>query len=258
MKILIIEDEHFAAKRLEILLKDFNASYEVIATIESVSSAVNWFSENQQPDLAFFDIHLADGISFEIFKQVSVECPIIFTTAYDEYALQAFKVNSIDYLLKPFDFADLKKSLDKLTKLRTESESDLSIEKRLNHLENLLKQASTAPRYKTRFLVESRGQMISIPAQSVHYFYLTSKITTLVSNEGRKFIIPETLEELESQLNPEIFFRLNRWVICSSYAIEAIEQVFGGKLKVKLSPPLEEEVVVSKEKATPLKEWLGK
>ncbi|MDX2128500.1 MAG: LytTR family DNA-binding domain-containing protein [Chloroherpetonaceae bacterium] len=258
MNILILEDEPFAAKRLEIMLKDMNASYQILSVIDTVSGAVKWFSNHQMPDLAFFDIHLADGISFEIFNQVSIECPIIFTTAYDEYALQAFKVNSIDYLLKPFDFQDLQKAIEKLLRLRRENEPERAIEKRLSQLENLIKEATSKVQYRTRFLVESRGQMISIPVQSINYFYSTSKITTLVSNEGRKFIIPETLEEIETQLNPNNFFRLNRWVIGSASSIEAIEASFGGKLKVTLSPRIDDEVIVSKEKATPFKEWLGR
>jgi two-component system LytT family response regulator len=252
MNVVIVEDEALAAKRLKNLLEACDGSIQIVASLDSVSAAVAWFQRDAKPDLAFFDIQLSDGLSFEIFKQVKLENPIIFTTAYDDYALQAFKVNSIDYLLKPIDAEDLKQSLEKLKALKMRFQPTMPDIEAL--LKNLIEKKSS---YRARFLVALRDEWIAIPIQDVAYFYSEHKQTRLVRIDGKKFMIEQTMEELQSELNPAHFFRANRQFIVSLKAIAAIHKFFGGKLKVSLSPPALEAVTVSRETSSAFKAWLN-
>jgi len=267
MNILIIEDEEATARKLQRLLAQVAPADVVVGQLGSVEQSVEWLRTHPMPDLVLMDIELADGQSFEIFNQVAVTCPVIFTTAYDEFALKAFKVNSIDYLLKPVREDDLRSALAKLQNLK----------QALNHpahnlqasLANLLQQLSPSaatrigahqvePRQeRTRFMVKQGQRLFSVPTEDITYFFTRSKIVFLKTHDGQEWMIDYTLDELESMLAPERFFRLNRQVIAELRAIDKVNLYFNGKLKVSLQPTFAEEVLVSREKAGDFKRWLG-
>lgn len=199
------------------------------------------------------DIQLSDGLSFEIFKHVDVNCPVIFTTAYDEYALQAFKVNSIDYLLKPINKEDLAKSLQKWEQLKQQFSGSIDSSVVENLLVHLSKEQQ---RYKSRFLLKSGQAYTSISVDNVAYFFSDRKLTFLMTHGGKKFIIDEPLEKLEKQLDPYRFFRLNRSFLASLDSIASVHKFFNGKLKIDLRPYIDNKVLVSREKVTAFKQWL--
>ncbi len=252
MKAIIIEDEKPARVRLRKLLLNTGRKIDIIAEIDSVKSSIEWFDANKSPDLIFLDIQLADGQSFEIFKKIKVNAPIIFTTAYDEFALKAFEQNCIDYLLKPVDEEKLRKSLDKMN-------SWLSIgnEKLMEILENAYQKVSLDKNYKTRFLVKGKNKLISVQDQQIAYFQAQGKLVLLCTFEGRYFPVEQTLEELESTLDPQKFFRINRSIISNLNSVKSIEPYFNGKLLVHLDPELKDEIYVSREKAPSFKKWMG-
>jgi DNA-binding LytR/AlgR family response regulator len=265
MRTVIIEDEPPAARRLIKLLDEVGAGLTVMETLDSVDSSVAWLANRQSPEtapeLAFMDIHLSDGLSFEIFQRVHVPCPVIFTTAYDEYSLRAFKVNSVDYLLKPIKAEELQQSVEKFKQLRALYGNGASAASTNDHLETLVRSLlKHEPAYRTRFLVQRREQFITIAVEDVAYFYSEHKLTHLVTHAGAAHIIEQTLEELEAQMNPRDFFRANRQCIVSLRAIAAIHTFFNGKLKLTLAPATKaaEDVVVSREKANLLKQWLDR
>jgi two-component system LytT family response regulator len=251
MKIIIIEDELPAYKRLHKLVLEIDSSIEILGHADSISSAVQLFQSIGNIDLALMDIELADGQSFEIFNQVKVDCPIIFTTAYDEFALKAFKVNSIDYLLKPIDPKQLKQALEKFSSLKFKSSSfDL----------NLLLQAmqpNITAQYKQRFLVKLGSKLISVACNDVAYFMAADKVVYLVSKDCKKYIVDHSIEELSNLLDPKIFFHLNRQFMANLSAIESVSTYFNGKLKIHLNPQVAEEVLVSRDKASDFKLWLN-
>jgi two-component system, LytTR family, response regulator LytT len=253
MNILIIEDELIAARRLEKILKGLVPELHILALLESVEQSVVWFRQNLPPDLILMDIQLSDGSSFEIFSQVSITSPVIFVTAYDEYALQAFKVNSIDYLLKPIDKDELVQSLEKYKRLMQFKEYAPPPD--MTQLINSLRDAK--PNYKTRFLVKSGQTFITIFTQEIAYLCAEHKVTYLVTREGKKHIIDLTLEELEDQLDPKVFFRLNRQFIAAVHAIIKLHNYFNRKLKVELHPPTDIDVLVSRERSHEFKTWLN-
>lgn len=250
MKIIIIEDEAAAVRQLKRILAKTTVSFQILAELDSIESAVDWFQSNALPDLIFLDIHLSDGLSFEIFKHVEITCPIIFTTAYDNYAIQAFKVNSIDYLLKPIREEELNKAISKFQNLH-----NTPLQSQLTQLLNTFQQPQKS--YKTRFLVKKRDQLLPIQTKEIAYFYSEDKITFLQTKDT-KYIINYSLDELENLLSPDDFFRLNRKTIASFPAIQKIHKYFNSKLLIELLPPLSEKVIVSRDKATVFKEWLGK
>lgn len=258
MKVLIVEDEELAAEGLLQNLRRIEPKVEILAVLDSVREAVNWFSENSMPELAFFDIQLADGLSFSIFEECNITCPIIFTTAYDEYALRAFKVNSIDYLLKPFEVEDLRKALEKWRLLSgsTALQPDAEI------MRLLMQQMSSQirqPSYKTRFMVKTGDHLHSINSSEIDYLYSENKIVWLRQQNGRKYLIDYTLEQLEEMLDPQDFYRINRKYIVSIGAIKSVAAYTNSRLKVLLKePPDKEEVLISREKVEAFKGWLGK
>lgn len=254
MKVLIIEDELPAAKRLKSLLKEVDPAIEIINVIDSISTAVKWLNNNSAPDLIFMDIQLSDGLSFEIFNQAKIKSPVIFTTAFDEYAIRAFKVNSIDYLLKPIETNDLYNSLKKLDDLRKQFSAESELDNLKRFLETLTQNKSI---YKTRFLVKSGQSFIRVSAEDCAYFSLENKLTYLILFNGKKHLVDFTLDELENQLDPKIFFRANRQYIVNIEAIISVHNFFGGKLKLRLKPETGENVMVSREKAVLFKEWMG-
>ncbi len=253
MRVAIIEDEPLTAKKLGSLLAECDPSIVVEASLESIEASVKWLVEHPLPDLLFMDIQLSDGLCFEIFRRVDLKCPVIFTTAYDEYTLQAFKVNSIDYLLKPVGKEDLSQSLRKYRLLR-ESYAEGTARKELGTLLETLTQ--TRPRYKSRFVVKTGQAWITIFEKDIAYFMSDRKLTFLVTHEGKRHVMDESLDDLESQLHPHEFFRVNRQCIANAGSIAAVHAFFNGKLKILLKPQTEEEVLVSRKRAPAFKKWL--
>ncbi|HVN49276.1 MAG TPA: LytTR family DNA-binding domain-containing protein [Bacteroidota bacterium] len=253
MNVLVIEDELYSARRLEKMLNELAPELHILALLESVAQSVRWLSEHPAPDLIFMDIQLSDGSSFEIFDKTTVASPVIFITAYDEYALQAFKVNSIDYLLKPIDRSELARSLEKFNRLNQHPAPPINPD--VSQIIKSLQEAK--PNYKTRFLVKTGQTFITIFTQDIAYFFADHKLVYLVTREGKKHLIDQTLEELEDQLDPKIFFRLNRQFVASVNAIVKLHNYFNHKLKVELIPPTDIEILISREKAPEFKTWLN-
>lgn len=250
MKVLIIEDEPAAARQLKRMIKSIIPTVHIWDTIDSVEQAIQWFEQNATPDLAFFDIQLSDGLSFDIFKQVNVTCPIIFTTAYDEYAIQAFQVNSIDYLLKPIEPEALERAIKKYEQQKAPTHINTY------QLQQLLASLNSVPnRYKSRFLVKKGQQLLSIAVEDIAYFLSEDKVTFLVV-KNRRYPINYTLDEIERLINKNYFFRLNRKLIVHFKAIQKIHKYFNSKLLVEITPALSEKIIVSREKATIFKRWL--
>lgn len=253
MKIVIVEDEIPAAKRLEKLIKEIDNEIVIETKLDSIETAVAWFNNHAQPDLVFMDIELADGQSFEIFNQIKITAPIIFATAYDEFALKAFKVNSIDYLLKPIDKQALQLAIEKFKALKSSFKTETKADFDINAI---LKTLSPNKEGKSRFLVKLGERLISVEKEQIAYFMSEDKLTFLVTHDKNKYVVDQTLDELEAQVNVKEFFRINRQFISSLKAIGSIHNYFNGKLKLNLSPQVKEEVLVSREKASFFKEWL--
>jgi DNA-binding LytR/AlgR family response regulator len=252
MKVLIIEDEPLAAQRLRLLLGEFDNSIEVTAVIESVEDAVNWFNHSPLPDLLFLDIELADGSSFHIFSKINVQCPIIFTTAYDKYALDAFKLFSIDYLLKPVTLLALAKAINKYKMMAGRGLQIQGIQQVIEAL-----QPQTQP-YKSRFLVKLGSRMFFVESADIAYFFADDKTVHLVNKEGAKFVIDLTLEKLHMVLDPRYFFRLNRKVICSIAAIKEIKTYLNSRLRIIMrAGNHSSEAIVSRERVQDFKDWAG-
>ncbi len=254
MKVLIIEDERFAAIKLEGLIKAYDPSIEISGPLETVEEAVQCLSGQFSPDLLFLDIHLADGSSFEIFKQVAVDCPIIFTTAYDQYAIQAFKTKSIDYLLKPIKQEELNAAMGKFAALYR-GRPERKIEFEIQALAEML-QSNQSKRYKERFLVKRGATIQSIPSDRIAYFHFEDRATLLITQDNHRFPVNQTLDELELVLNPQAFTRANRQFIVHISAIDKIHPWFKGRLKLDLSPKQSTDLVVSAEKTKQFKRWL--
>lgn len=252
MRIVIIEDEKPALNRIQKLIQQIDESIEVVATCDSIASAVQFFSKQPMVELALMDIELADGQSFEIFNRTAVNCPVIFTTAYDDFALKAFKLNSIDYLLKPIDPKELEAALNKY-KQSQKSQLDYS-----SHFLHLIEKLNPTPvSYKTRFLVKTGTRMASIPVSEIAYFHASEKVVYLHTAQ-QKWLIDFTLEKLIELVDPSMFFLLNRQYLTNIQSIKQIHTYFNGKLKIDLHPAPAEEVIVSKEKASTLKDWLNR
>ncbi|WP_128545019.1 LytR/AlgR family response regulator transcription factor [Larkinella soli] len=251
MNVLLIEDEQPAAKRLTRMLTGLRPDLKVLDVIDSVEASVKWLQTFPRPDLMFLDIQLADGISFDIFKQVEVKTPVIFTTAYDEYTLKAFKVNSVDYLLKPIDPEELSAALDKYDSL-TREPAGLAPE-----LEKLLKQLSVPkPTYKERLLVKTGQQLAYVPVDSLAYLFSDEGLTFAVDAAGKRWILDYTLDQTETFLPPRTFFRISRKFIVRISSILRIHTYFNSRLKLDLQPATAFEVIVSRERVGEFKEWL--
>jgi len=253
MKIVIVEDEPLAAERLQMILLQIDSTVQVLAFLDSVEEAVKWFRLHPVPDLVMLDIELGDGNSFEIFQQVEVKCPVIFTTAYDQYALEAFRLNSIDYLLKPVTQDAMKRALDKFKSINISSVSSTLVERLLEG-----RSGSTEKAYKHRFLVKLGSRLFFLEQKDIAWFYADDKTVYLVSKEGIKYAVDFTLEKLEQVLDPQHFFRLNRKIIVSALSIKEIKTFINSRLKILLSAQKHnEEVVVSRERVQAFKEWAG-
>ncbi|MEO1257386.1 MAG: LytTR family DNA-binding domain-containing protein [Bacteroidota bacterium] len=246
MKILIIEDEAAAMRRLTKLLKEIDPGIEIMDELDSIEASINWLHNNPMPDLLFFDIHLADGSSFEIFKHVKIEKPIIFTTAYDEYALDAFKVNAIDYLLKPIKKPELEQAIQKYKQQSKPAKLDYQ----------KLADAMTRDQSDKRFLIRFGQTLKVVNFLDVAYFYTSAKITFLVTKTGKRYPIDYSLEQLDEMANKQKFFRINRQFIINIAAIDEMFAYSKSRVKLTLQPPCDLDTVVSTDRSPIFKKWL--
>ncbi len=250
MKILLIEDEQPAAKQLTKMLGQYNPDIVVIDVLDSVEASVKWLKNFPAPDAIFMDIQIADGLSFDIFSQVEVTAPVIFCTAFDQYAVKAFKVNAIDYLLKPFEAAELAAAM-----LRLEQRQNPMLGNRV--FQTILAQIQTPKTYRNRFLVKTGQSLIAIEANEIAYFYSENSICQIITHLNKKYILENTLDELEHLLAPDVFFRISRKQIIAVQAVSKIHTHFNGRLKLDLLPTFKEDVFVSRERVGDFKNWLG-
>ena len=251
MKAVIIEDEKIAAELLKNLICQLDENIEVVTILQTVEDSVEWLSINQHPDILFVDIHLADGSSFSIFEKTDVKCPIVFTTAYDEYALKAFEVNSIDYLLKPINKDDLQRALNKYKNLKGEKhEVDYKV-----LISRFLTETENVNNYKEHFLVPERDKLVPLAAKDIAYVYIDLKLIKAVTFSGKVYYLNQNLDEMMTQLNPKMFFRANRQYIVSHEAIKDVSIWFGNKISLNLTIPTEEKIIVSKARVSDFKNW---
>lgn len=263
MTALIVEDEPLAARRLAALLEKHAGPLRLLGPAESVAQAAELLRAGPAPDVLFLDIHLADGLSFELFEQVEVKCPVVFTTAYDQYALRAFKVNSVDYLLKPVDEEELKGALQKLRARLAQPPAPAAPALDPALLQQLVQQLqpAAAPAYKTQFVVRVGEHLKVIPVEQVAYFFSLEKATLLQTVENRRFVVDYSMEQLENVLDPQQFFRLNRAYLARQSAIHDIIHYTNSRLQTVLRPaPPDSEgpVLVSREKVNVFKAWLDR
>jgi two-component system response regulator LytT len=256
IKVLIIEDEIPAQRLLKQTLQEITIETKVVDCLNSIKSAVAWFQNNEHPEIVLLDIQLSDGLSFEIFKQVNIDSLIIFTTAFDAYALQAFKVNSLDYLLKPIEKDELQAAFEKYQQYNTQfiQEKNSSID--FSELAALIK--NEKPEYRKRFLIQSNESFFHLSVGDIAFFYSMQGITFAVTFEKREYPVNFSLESLKEQLHPDIFFKINRQFIVSIDAIKRVHSYFNGKLKLEIKPAHTEDIVVGKDKAAAFKRWLDR
>ncbi len=251
MRVIIIEDEGPAASKLASMLKKLSDEIEVIKKLDSITSAVKFIRTAEDIDLIFMDIQLADGLSFDIFQQTEVRAPVIFTTAFDNYTLKAFKVNSIDYLLKPIDENELKQAVSKYRQFYNRKENHLP-----GNIKQLL-QEITASRYKERLLIK-RGQQLSyLKIDELAYCYADGKLCFSVDFNSSKYLLENNLSQLEEQLQPSKFYRINRHLLVNIEAVSKVNTWFGGRLKLELLPPTQLDTLVSRERVNGFMKWLG-
>jgi DNA-binding LytR/AlgR family response regulator len=251
MQVVIIEDEIPAAERLAKMLQHISNDINITGRFDSVESAVKYFQSPGSIDLVFMDIQLADGLSFDIFPQVAVKAPVIFTTAFDQYTLKAFKVNSIDYLLKPIDETELKNAVEKYRQLYDKKENDFS--------EKILKlvQEMNTTKYKERLLIK-RGQQLSyLKTENAAFCYADGKLCYAVDFNSNKYLLESNLVQLEEQLDPGKFYRINRNLMVNIEAVIKVHTWLGGRLKIEVSPTTTAETIVSRERVNGFKDWLG-
>ena len=253
MNILIIEDEPLAASRLEKLILQYEPHIQILDKIDSVEDTVEWLQTHPHPDLCFMDIQLADGLSFGIFDKIKLQSPVIFTTAFDEYAIRAFKVNSIDYLLKPLDFESVANALDKYASLHLNTPKPTGMSPEV--LEQVLQQFQK-PDYKSRFVVKRGDKLVSVKATDICYFWSEDKATLIRTNAGKKYVVDYTLSELEELLSPEHFFRIGRAYIVQIDAVEEIVAYSASRLSLTLTQGHESAVLVSKQRVGAFRAWL--
>jgi DNA-binding LytR/AlgR family response regulator len=246
MKIVIIEDETAAARNLQAIARNVIPEVETLAILESIEESVEWLGSHPAPDLLFMDIHLADGESFRIFDSVEITCPIIFTTAYDQYALEAFKVNSIDYILKPIKEEELQRAIEKLRRL---SGSELSARR-----EDIAEMARSRDEQKV-FLIPVRDKIIPLRREQVTFFYTTDEKVTASDYEGNSYPMDRSLEKLQKILSDNDFFRANRQFIVARDAIADINVWFGNRLSLNMKVKTPERIVISKDRVPEFKRW---
>ena len=249
MKALIIEDEMMASQALSKLIGKVSPETEVVGVLQTIAEAKDWFKSNPMPDLVFMDIHLADGSSFAIFDKVNITCPVIFTTAYDEYALKAFEVNSIDYLLKPINKKDLERAMNKFNTLTGGADGDY---KALATMIEDLK-----PKWKNYFLLPERDKLVPLAAKDIAYVCIDDKMVKIVSFDRKTYYTNQTLDELLEQLEASAFFRANRQYIVSRSAIKDVSIWFGNKLALNLNVEVPDKIIISKARVSEFKQWFA-
>ena len=254
LNIAIIEDEPATARNLKFILQDIDAEINVMAILPSVSASVEWIKKHQKDcELIFMDIRLSDGLSFEIFEKVKVTLPVIFLTAYNDFALKAFKANGIDYILKPYDEEEVGKALDKyysLSKGKSENENHSELSEVIESIK-----IATAS-YRKSFLVQHRDKLIPLDVTKISWFFTENELVYAYTFENNKFIIDFTLEQLQKQLDPKLFYRANRQYVVNKQAIQDIEFYFNGRLALNILPKLKEPIIISKAKAPEFKAWM--
>jgi len=256
MKILIVEDEELAVKKLQKTLLSIDRMVEVVGVTDSIKSTVDFLKQNSAPDLILMDIELADGQSFEVFNMVPVKNPVIFITSYDEYALKAFKVNSVDYLLKPVQKDELEAALNKYKELNVADNNKSSSD--INNLIKELQSKLQPKEYRKRFLVKQAQKLVSIEVEDIAYFYSDGRLNFFKTRDNRKFVVDYTMDELSDMLDPEKYFRISRSFYVSVDSIDQIHDYFGNRLLLNLTPALDKEALVSREKVMDFKKWMGK
>ncbi|WP_422104460.1 LytR/AlgR family response regulator transcription factor [Winogradskyella sp.] len=256
MNVVIIEDESSVAHNLSDLLFEVNPEIKILTVLETVKGSIRWFKENSPPDIAFFDIKIADGSSFEILEKTTLNFPIIFTTAFDEYALKAFKYNSIDYLLKPIKKSDLEKAILKYKNLYTRDKVIINNNLRLIETIKEIKKSAKTGAYKSSILVNYRHQLIPLAVDDIAYFYLENQLVYCKTTSNKTYKVSKRLDQLENQLNPNDFFRANRQFIISKQSVKFANSLDKRKLKLVLVPENSSEVIISKLKVPLFKKWI--
>ncbi len=255
MRVIIVEDELHNYRLLKGMVQKLRPGWDVVEWLESVKSTVEWLQNNPSPDLIFMDIQLTDGISFSVFDKVQVNSMVIFTTAYDEYSLRAFQVNSIDYLLKPIKLEKLQQAIEKFENILGQKENNLGNKPDYHEILDAITKGEK--KYRKRFLISGAMSYIKLDVEDVAWFYTENRTTTAFSFQNKKYPIDLTMEKLEEQLDPEMFFRVNRSAIIHINSIRKFENHFGGKLILRLIHPFDEPITISRLKATEFKEWIG-
>ena len=253
INIAIIEDEPAIARNLEFTLKELNPEIQVLNKMDSVKSSVDWLQENMDAcDLLFMDIRLTDGLSFDIFKIIKPSVPVIFITAYDHYALEAFKVNGLDYILKPFERDEVANALQKFKDTRgIKSTSNDKIQELLNYL-----QINENKSYRGAYLVHFQNKLIPLPVEKIHWFFTEQEVVYAHTSDGKKYIIDSTLDKILGEISPKLFYRANRQFIVQRWAVKDIDFYFNGRLIINVEPRPHEKIIVRKAKAPEFKKWL--
>lgn len=251
MNVLLLEDETLAAERLQNLLAAIDDSFVFVGHLKSIETAVQWLTKNPHPDLILADIRLLDGLCFEVFQQVPVTAPVIFTTAYDQYAIKAFEVNSVDYLLKPVQEDKLRKALSKVN-VKPVSTPVVDYSEIIRQMQAAQKQ------YKMRFMVRVGQKILAVPVEKIAYFYSENKLSFVVTQDQKRYPIDQPLDELVDVLDPHIFFRANRQFIVTFGSIAEIHTYFKGRIKLQLTPATTEEVIISSERSPEFKKWIDR
>jgi DNA-binding LytR/AlgR family response regulator len=258
INILIVEDEELGARKLVKLLMEINPEINILDITEGIASTVRWFENTTiKPDLVLMDIELCDGQSFEIFSRIQVSCPVIFTTSYDEHALRAFKLNSIDYLLKPVKKEELDAALQKWNQLRVSQDSVSDQQGNLGRMIDQLLTQKSGEKFRSRFLVKHANRFIPVFTNQIAYIYSSNKLTFIKTRNDQRYLVDYNLDDVGDSLDPTDFFRANRQFILGSQCIREVHSWFNGKMKVMIHPESEEEVIISRERAREFREWLG-
>ncbi len=250
MRVVIIEDESLAAEKLHRLLNEADSNIEVLQILESVEESINWFSQNTMPDLIFMDIQLDDGISFEIFDSVKIDAPVIFTTAFDEYAIRAFKVNSVDYLLKPIELQSLEKAISKFKNIYSEN---ISFEAKISQVFQQL-----SKNYKSRFFIKVGMRFQSVQVENICCFFVEERNTFLRTQNGKTYDLDNSLEQLQKLIDPNLFFRINRNYLVNINCINEIISYSTTRLKLKLKGVNSDNLIVSRDKVSEFKQWMDR
>lgn len=249
MKVIIIEDEAPAAGRLKRMLQETSYDVEVLTVLDTLSASIAWLGANPTPDLIFLDIELSDGLSLDLIRYTRVNCPVIFITAYDEYWQEAFEYNSIDYLLKPLKKERLEAALHKYTGMKEYFRAQFR---------DLLDYQAGERKYKDRFLVKRGIEYVSVPTMDISFFYASHKLVCLVRKDGSKFILDHSLSDMEKQIDPELFFRINRKYLVNIRSIQRIHSLPKSKLSIEVAPPSGEELIISAENSSGFKKWINR